>query len=159
MFVLLKHNCLMKFVHIVINIIHYHSLFCLLRNRIFISSRGKDVQCIARYWATQRTFSFSITNLPSVREKSGEKNWHSLVYAEVRSDVVLRLVFFVFCKFVFVVVHSVWRDFSTRDNDKSREIRGTLHERCHSSTLFCCHIIRLNVVSKSLLSVCNVPVR
>ena len=77
---------------------HYcllHQKFCLLRPR------------------------HTITNWPSVQENLREI-WHSLVYAEVRSDVVLRSLFFIFCKFVFVVVRSVWRDFLTRDNDKSR---------------------------------------
>ena len=37
---------------------------------------------------------------------------------------------------MFVVVRSVGQEFSTREKDKSREIRGTLSERSHSSTSF-----------------------
>ena len=138
--------------------------------------------------STQTDSRHTITNWPkvfaifgclyaSVRENSGEI-WHSLVYAEVRLDVVLKSLFFVFCKFVFVVVRSVWRDFSTRDNDKSREIRerspNVLIRRSHllayaDAGTFPIIIfrlknwkekkvkegnrIRLNVVLKSLLSV------
>ena len=81
------------------------------------------------------------------------KIWHSLVYAAVRSDIVLKSLFFVFGKFVFVVIRSVWRDFLTRDNDKSREIRerspNVLIRWPHSLSYA---TIRLNVVLKSLLS-------
>ena len=71
------------------------------------------------------------------------KYWGNLgipwyIYAEFRSDIVLKSLFFVFYKFVFVVVRSVSRDFSTRDNDNSREIR----ERSRSSTPYA--VIRYN---------------
>ena len=84
-----------------------------------------------------------------IRGKFGIR-WYTLKFAQ---DVVLKSLFFVFCKFVFVVVRSVWRDFSTRDNDNSREIRerspNVLIRRPH---LLAYAIIRLNVVSKSFLS-------
>ena len=50
------------------------------------------------------------------------KIWHSLVYAEVCSDFVLKSLFIVSCKFAYVVVFTVLREFSTRDKLKSWEI-------------------------------------
>ena len=121
---------------------------------IIIIIRGQSVICILSVKAPSHyLYNELAQRTPSYREILGDI-WHSLVYAEVRSDIVLKSLFFVFCKFVFVVVRSVWRDFSTRDNDKSREIR----ERS-PNVLVCRHhllsyaIICLNVVSKSLLSV------
>ena len=69
------------------------------------------------------------------------KFWHSLVYPEVRSGIVLKSLLLVFYKFMFVVVRSVWRDFSTRNNDKSRDIR----ERSRTFSFvdpICCHTLQ-----------------
>ena len=81
-------------------------------------------------------------NWPSVREIWGEI-WHSLVYAEVRSDIVfLKSLFFVCCKFVFVVVRSVWRDFLTRDKITiNQEKIGNAPRTFSFVDPICCHTL------------------